>query len=167
MTSVIHFIWFWSLLNELHNKNILSVFTIMKPINQSNQSICQSVHPSIRQSVIQSVNQSRPLISSSSVLSSSHLNTPRVSLHHSGSTRSFLVSVIHLEAYLAVTSFHSPSVTLMYKITKHNNHQSTHENGLRRQYSLLPLVSKFNPTQNAESLQQLPLKGNWVIIYSK
>lgn len=167
MTSVIHFMWFWSLLNELHNKNILSVFTIMKPINQSNQSICQSVHPSIRQSVIQSVNQSRPLISSSSVLSSSHLNTPRVSLHHSGSTRSFLVSVIHLEAYLAVTSFHSPSVTLMYKITKHNNHQSTHENGLRRQYSLLPLVSKLNPTQNAESLQQLPLKGNWVIIYSK
>lgn len=130
MTSVIHFMWFWSLLNELHNKNILSVFTIMKPINQSNQSICQSVHQSIRQSVIQSVNQSRPLISSSSVLSSSHLNTPRVSLHHSGSTRSFLVSVIHLEAYLAVTSFHSPSVTLMYKITKHNNHQSTHENGL-------------------------------------
>lgn len=167
MTSVIHFMWFWSLLNELHNKNILSVFTIMKPINQSNQSICQSVHPSIRQSVIQSVNQSRPLISSSSVLSSSHLNTPRVSLHHSGSTRSFLVSVIHLEAYLAVTSFHSPSVTLMYKITKHNNHQSTHENGLRRQYSLLPLVSKLNPTQNAESLQQLPLKGNWVIVYSK
>lgn len=167
MTSVIHFMWFWSLLNELHNKNILSVFTIMKPINQSNQSICQSVHPSIRQSVIQSVNQSRPLISSSSVLSSSHLNTPRVSLHHSGSTRSFLVSVIHLEAYLAVTSFHPPSVTLMYKITKHNNHQSTHENGLRRQYSLLPLVSKLNPTQNAESLQQLPLKGNWVIIYSK
>lgn len=167
MTSVIHFMWFWSLLNELHNKNILSVFTIMKSINQSNQSICQSVHPSIRQSVIQSVNQSRPLISSSSVLSSSHLNTPRVSLHHSGSTRSFLVSVIHLEAYLAVTSFHSPSVTLMYKITKHNNHQSTHENGLRRQYSLLPLVSKLNPTQNAESLQQLPLKGNWVIIYSK
>lgn len=167
MTSVIHFMWFWSLLNELHNKNILSVFTIMKPINQSNQSICQSVHPSICQSVIQSVNQSRPLISSSSVLSSSHLNTPRVSLHHSGSTRSFLVSVIHLEAYLAVTSFHSPSVTLMYKITKHNNHQSTHENGLRRQYSLLPLVSKLNPTQNAESLQQLPLKGNWVIVYSK
>lgn len=107
-----------------------------------------------------SINQSRPLISSSSVLSSSHLNTPRVSLHHSGSTRSFLVSVIHLEAYLAVTSFHSPSVTLMYKITKHNNHQSTHENGLCRQYSLLPLVSKLNPTQNAESLQQLPLKGN-------
>lgn len=167
MTSVIHFMWFWSLLNELHNKNILSVFTIMKPINQSNQSIRQSVHPSIRQSVIQSVNQSWPLISSSSVLSSSHLNTPRVSLHHSGSTRSFLVSVIHLEAYLAVTSFHSPSVTLMYKITKHNNHQSTHENGLRRQYSLLPLVSKLNPTQNAESLQQLPLKGNWVIVYSK
>lgn len=167
MTSVIHFMWFWSLLNELHNKNILSVFTIMKPINQSNQSICQSVHPSIRQSVIQSVNQSRPLISSSSVLSSSHLNTPRVSLHHSGSTRSFLVSVIHLEAYLAVTSFHSPSVTSMYKIMKHNNHQSTHENGLRRQYSLLPLVSKLNPTQNAKSLQQLPLKGNWVIIYSK
>lgn len=27
----------------------------MKPINQSNQSICQSVHPSIRQSVIQSI----------------------------------------------------------------------------------------------------------------
>lgn len=165
MTTVIHFM-FWSLLNELHNKNILSVFK-NEAHSSINPSICQSVHPSIRQSVIQSVNQSRPLISSSSVLSSSHLNTPRVSLHHSGSTRSFLVSVIHLEAYLAVTSFHPPSVTLMYKITKHNNHQSTHENGLRRQYSLLPLVSKLNPTQNAESLQQLPLKGNWVIVYSK
>lgn len=140
----------------------------MKPIHQSiHPSVNLSIHPSVSQSFNQSINQSWPLISSSSVLSSSHLNTPRVSLHHSGSTRSFLVSVIHLEAYLAVTSFHPPSVTLMYKITKHNNHQSTHENGLCRQYSLLPLVSKLNPTQNAESLQQLPLKGNWVIIYSK
>lgn len=78
--------------------------------------------------VNQSINQSWPLISSSSILSSSHLNTLRVSLHHSGSTRSFLVSVIHLEAYLAVTSFHPPSVTLMYKITKYSDHQSTHEN---------------------------------------
>lgn len=111
MTSVIHLVWFWTFWNKLlvHNKNILSIFTKMKSINQS-------------------INQSWPLISSSSVLSSSHLNTLRVSLHHSGSTRSFLVSVIHLEAYLAVTSFHPPSVTLRYKITKYSDHQSTHEN---------------------------------------
>lgn len=103
----------------------------MKPIHQSiHPSVNLSIHPSVSQSFNQSINQSWPLISSSSMPSSSHLNTSRVSLHHSGSTRSFLVSVIHLEAYLAVTSFHSPSVTLMYKITKHNNHQSTHENGL-------------------------------------
>lgn len=151
-----------------YTTKIFYQFSKMKPIHQSiHPSVNLSIHPSVSQSFNQSINQSWPLISSSSVLSSSHLNTPRVSLHHSGSTRSFLVSVIHLEAYLAVTSFHSPSVTLMYKITKHNNHQSTHENGLCRQYSLLPLVSKLNPTQNAESLQQLPLKGNWVIIYSK
>lgn len=51
----------------------------------------------------------------------------------------------------------------MYKITKHSNHQSPHENGLAdalRQCSLLPLVSKLIPTPNAESLQQLPLQGN-------